>query len=172
MDDKNGLIKLRKADVISSIVLFIFGFLFLIGALRMPFKIYAKTTGNPSGIYCSPGILPTVIGSVIIILAIMLFIAGIKGGGRITLSGLKSPLDYVRTKKFLRLVIATGLLVIYIFVLIGRVRFDLSTFIYIFSNMLIFRAERYSVIKILIICAAFSLAVTYSFYYLAKIPLP
>jgi len=172
MEEDKDKSQLRKADIIISFVLFAFSVLFLIFALKMPAKIYIQVTGQPSGIYTAPGIFPIFISIILILESMLLFRTGLKGAKRFSVEDIRHSIDYIRTDTFKRLVTVIGLLILYIFILLGRIRYDLATFIYLFSNMVIFRPKKYSILKIFFICVAFSLATAYGFKYLARIPLP
>jgi hypothetical protein len=165
-------IQLRKADIIASILLLIASALFLFFALLMPAKFYIQATGQPAGIFTAPGIFPILLAGILIVESILLFRAGLKGAKGLSIQDLREGSSYIRTKTFKRLVIVVGLLLFYIFVLLSRVRYDMATFVYLFSTMLIFRRPKYSIVKIFIICVVFSLAISLAFKHLFRIPLP
>jgi hypothetical protein len=172
MGEERERIQLRKADVIASVLLLIASAFFLFFALLMPAKFYIQATGQPSGIFTAPGIFPILVAGILIIESVLLLRTGLKGARGLHIQDLRQGISYIHTRIFKRLVIVVGLLVFYIFLLLGRVRYDVATFIYLFSTMLIFRRAKYSIAKIFFICVVFSLAVSLAFKHLFRIPLP
>ncbi|WHH61494.1 tripartite tricarboxylate transporter TctB family protein [Petroclostridium sp. X23] len=161
--------KLRKIDIITGIILFVFGFLFFLAAIRMPVE---ELTGSPGKWFVAPGIFPAFIGLGLMFQAIILLFIGIKEAKGINKEDFDKAIAFLKTETFARFLIALGLLTIYIFVLLGRVRYEISTFIYLFINMSIFKTNRYAIWKIIIICGICSVVVGYGFSNFAKIPLP
>ena len=167
-------------DFISSIVLLLFSiFVFANGI----YIIKTMKLGKGVEWYVSPALLPMFIGIVIGLLSVILISKTWKDA--LTFLKLKK-LSKIDDKKFsvkeliinfnnnvyLRLALTLLLLIVYVFILIGKIPFPLATFIYLTSNMIIFRENNFAIWKILLISLAASFLIYYGFGVLAKIPLP
>ncbi|NPV54952.1 MAG: tripartite tricarboxylate transporter TctB family protein [Firmicutes bacterium] len=170
--NKEDVRKLRKADLVTSVFLFIFGLLFLIGALKMPVAEFVRYTGTRAGMYTAPGIFPAFVGIIIMLEAVLLFRVGLLESGGIIREDLRGAAAYFRGKEFQRLIIALALIVLYIFGMLGRIRYEVATFIFLFATMAIFRDRKTSLVKIAIISVLVAVAVGYGFSKFARIPLP
>ncbi len=82
MDDK----KLRGADLVTSILFFVLGIWILIESFKMPLK--DSYAGVESVWYVSPALMPLIIGTAIILLAIVIFIHGLRHGGKEALAAI------------------------------------------------------------------------------------
>jgi len=71
--------KLRGADIITSVLFLALGIWMLIEALQMPLK--DSYAGVNSVWYVSPALLPLIIGTAIILLAVTIFVHALKNGG-------------------------------------------------------------------------------------------
>lgn len=163
---------LRKADLITSFILFAFGLFLLVESLKMPVE---ELTGSLEKWYTAPGVFPGFIGIVIMFESILLFSYGFKESNGITKADIKRALQFFKTSMFIRFAIALVLLIMYICVMLGRVQYEISTFIYLFINMMVFKSEKNSLkifFKILLICVVTSFVVGYGFSHFARIPLP
>lgn len=159
---------LRKADVIFSIVLILLGIYVLINALKMP------VTGLPGTVeqefYIAPGFLPAIVAIVLIIMGLALLINGLKSGGKISKKDIINVIQAIKSENFVKSVIMIALIIIYTFILIGRLPFFWATFIFLTISMFFLRATSWW--RIILISALASLIITYSFGTLARIPLP
>lgn len=159
---------LRKADVLFSIILIALGIYVLINSIKMP------VTGLPGTVeqefYIAPGFFPTIIAIVLMIMGLILLINGIRSGGMITKKDLENFIKFIKSQIFLKSIIMVTLIVIYTFLLIGRLPFFWATFIFLASSMLFLRATSWW--KVIVISALSSLLITYCFGNLARIPLP
>lgn len=145
---------------------------YFIGALRMPVE---SVTGDPQKWYTAPAVFPIIISIGMFIALAILFIQIVPESKGIHREDIKRALAYFKTAHFRRWSIATGLLVLYIYVMIGRVQYEISTFLYLFITMMVFKDEKFSwkvLAKITIISGLTSFIVSYGFSHYALIPLP
>lgn len=162
-------ISMDLKDMVSSIVITLFGLYVLISGIHM--SVVSQQMSDTAW-YGTPGILPIIIGSVLITLSVIMFVSAYRKGERINRELLDRAIAYLKTKAFLRLAVAIGLLAIYIFVLFRLVPFVISTFLYLSANMIFFREKKYPIWKLLIISAVFTVALYLFFGKVAGVPLP
>ena len=116
MSDKEK--NLKKGDLVFTALMFLFGLFFSIGAIRMPL---AATTGAADEWYTAPGVFPLFIGAGIMFQTAIYFFSLLSKTGCIKKKDFSQTLSYFRSYSFKRLAIATGLLIFYIFVMIGNI---------------------------------------------------
>ena len=155
-------------DILSSVVLFLFGIYVFCSGLYMCFF---ATTGTKVWYY-SPGFFPAFIGVVIMLLSSILYRK--KYTTEInTLQNLMKVLRHaVQPSKSGKLALSVGMFAFYIFVLIGRIPFVAATFIYLSATMICFRTEQYPVWKLLLISGISTGAIYLFFGVVAAVPLP
>jgi len=159
---------LRKADVIFSIILICLSIYILIESLRMPVTGLKGTVEEE--FYIAPGFLPTIVTVILMIMGLFLLINGLKSGGKISKKDIINIIQVIKSENFVKSVIMVALIIIYTFILIGRLPFFWATFIFLTISMLFLRATSWW--RIILISAVASLVITYSFGTLARIPLP
>lgn len=117
-------------DLVFSIVLIIFSIYIIVTSLGLKFF---NTFIDGAGFF------PLIIGCVMLILGIVLLYVAVMCGGvkelKQSLSG-ESVTSFVKNDKTLRVIILIAMMVIYMYVLVGRLHFILATSIYIFANYL------------------------------------
>ena len=145
-----------------------------IGYLILAFLIKDLSTAKW---YESAVLFPKFIGSLLCVFCLIYLLKNLRGLSY-NREDKKNIIAYFKSKVFLRLLAAVGLLALYIFVLL-RIRigdfelpYEAATFIYLFSTMFFFRTGKFALWKIVLISAAVSAAVGLCFTYGAKIPLP
>lgn len=121
-------------DFVSGIGLVLLGIYVIIDSLNM--KVYNTFLD-------APGFFPLIIGVVLTVLGAVLTYIGFKTGG-------PGELKEVLTGKFLkafitndgtiRVLILLAMMVVYMYVLIGRIHFIIATTIYLFANFLYLKA--------------------------------
>jgi hypothetical protein len=160
----------KQIDFFGALGLLIFTAFYLVSAFRI--RDFSTTQW-----YESAGLFPKIIGILLFVFCLVYLCKNLRGAV-LCAEDKKNAAAYLKSREFLRLLIAIGLFAFYVFVLL-RVHFDdlelpyeAATFIYLFSNMLIFRTGKFAVWKIVVISAAVSAAVGLCFTYGAKIPLP
>lgn len=168
-EEEKSEVSMDLKDMISSIVIALFG-LFVLGS-----GIHMSLTSqqmSDTAWYGTPGILPIIIGFVLTSLSIIMFVSAYRKGERINKELCVRAAAYLKSKKFLRLAFAIGMLAVYVFVLFRFIPFLISTFIYLGANMIFFREKNYPIWKLLIISAVFTVALYLFFGEVAGVPLP
>lgn len=157
---------LARYDLISGIVLALFGAFIAIESWRMP-----RLEERGIDPWTAPGTVPGVLGVALAILGIVL---AIRGRG-----GLGQPADIVGTGAGrTRFVLALALNLVYALALIGRLPFWLATFLYLTAFMFIFGLEANRPgalmrgLMIVIVAGAATAAVVYLFETLFLVILP
>ncbi|MDR0720274.1 MAG: tripartite tricarboxylate transporter TctB family protein [Treponema sp.] len=127
--------------------------------------------------YESAALSPKFIGSLLCVFCLVYLLKNLRGLSY-NAEDKKNIIAYLKSKIFLRLLAAIGLLALYIFVLL-RIRigdfefpYEAATFIYLFSTMFLFRTGKFALWKIALISTAVSAVIGFCFTYGAKIPLP
>ena len=161
--------KEAKADFVSSFFFLTVSIYAFQKGLRMPVAVF---TGEPGAWYAAPGAFPIFIGGVLTILSLRLCWESAKKGGMLEKGDLNKFFSLVRKPYTRRLAAAILLLVLYIFVFLGKTPFAATTFVFLLAGMLIFRRKGFAVWKLILISLAASAAITYGFGTLASIPLP
>ena len=143
-------------DFFCGILLVLFGAYVIIDSLSM--KVYNTFID-------APGFFPTLIGAVLVLLGGLLAIIGFKLGGA---RELKEVCNGAFLKQFLtsdstvRVVILVAMMVVYIYILLGRMHFIIATSIYLIANFLYLKATKQWWLGI-IIAVAMSVIVFYAF---------
>ena len=145
-------------DFVSGILLVLFGIFIIVNALNL--KVYNTFID-------APGFFPTIVGAVIAVLGGVLAFIGLRLGG---LTELKEVLNGEFLKQFftsdstVRVVILIAMMVVYIWGLLGRMHFIISTSIYLIANFLYLKATKYWWLSIIIAVATSAIV-----YYLFKL---
>lgn len=137
MDDKN----LRKADLLTSIVLFFLGLFITLAGLQMPMK---DSYGGVQNVwYISPALFPLFIGIMLMLLSVVLFRFALKKVGSDYLKsvfdkliGFKYSGDIYADRNY-RFIIILSLFVFYVYMFIPRVDYFISTsfFLMVFISL-------------------------------------
>ena len=134
-------------DFVSGILLVLFGIFIIVNALNL--KVYNTFID-------AQGFFPTIVGAVIAVLGGVLAFIGLRLGG---LTELKEVLNGEFLKQFctsdstVRVVILIAMMVVYIWGLLGRMHFIISTSIYLIANFLYLKATKYWWLSIIIAVA-------------------
>ena len=152
-------------DLVAGILLVVLGVFIIVTTLSM--KVYNTFID-------APGFFPLLIGIVITLLGAILAFIGFKVGG---LAELKEVCNGAFLKKFvtsdstIRVVILIAMMVVYIYVLLGRMHFIIATSVYLIANFLYLKATKYWWLSIIIAVAA-STIVYYAFKFGFSITMP
>ena len=152
-------------DFVSGILLVLLGLFILFDALHM--KIYNTFLD-------APGFFPAIVGAVIAVLGAIVAFIGFRLGGVaqlkevLTGSSLKA---FITGEETIRVIILIAMMVVYIWVLLGRVHFIIATSIYLIANFLYLKAMKQWWLSI-IIAVAMSAIVYYAFKIGFKITMP
>lgn len=167
-------------DFISGIVLLVFSTIVFVYGIYI---INTMNLGKGVEWYTSPALMPLFIGAIIGILSILLiiknktnfikYLKNNKNNSKVRDQiSIKDAIMHYRENQLIRFVITLVLLILYIFVFIGRMPFVLATFLYLVLNMIIFREKGFAIWKLVIISIVMSVLINYGFGIVAKIPLP
>lgn len=162
-------VSMEKKDLISSVVVFLFGLFVLISGIDISATSQALAD---SAWYGTPGMFPIFIGAALMIFSAIMFGSLIKAGVRIDKDAVDKAKVYFKSQKFIKLLVAIGFFAIYVFVLFRYVPFLISTFVYLAATMIFFRDKKVAIWKILIISAAFTGFLYVFFGIVAGVPLP
>ncbi|MDH8678080.1 hypothetical protein QE109_07970 [Fusibacter bizertensis] len=162
---------MRRADLITSVVLLIYS----IGMFVMSVNLVLKTLSKGRMWYQSAGLFPTIVATFTFLCAISLMRTAFKDGADFSFLTMDNAKKLIKSKEFKVSFIIIGLLAMYIFILlpITWLRYEFSTFIFLFTFMIIFnKKDIKSIIKTIVICIIATGMLTYGFGQLAMIPLP
>lgn len=133
MEDRN----MPKADFVTAIILMAFGAWIVVHAIHMPrFKEFGA---NPFSV---PGIVPGILGTIIMVLSLMVFIRSIRRKGyRLGINGavVRSTL---RDPSFKRMAVTCLICVTYGLGMVGYINYYLATFLYVFMFLILFQLNR------------------------------
>ena len=160
---------LRKSDIVFGIILIVAASYFLYLSLTMPTEGLRERFAAQFA-YTNPAILPIIVCSILIILGIFLIIGALREGARIKKADFSAIISWCRSKESLRMWFIIGLFIIYVFVMIGRLPYVVSTFLFLIGFMFFFKASKPW--KILLISAIATAAVALSFGEFMRLPLP
>lgn len=165
LDDKTR--RLRRGDLIISPLMILGGVWLAIDSFLMSRETILS---GESTVATSPGLLPIIISSLIVICSVSVLLNAIRSGA--DLSFLKpSALGPIASKfENWTSLIVMAMFAIYIFVLIGRIPFIAATILFGVSMMLVFKAAK--PIWVFVIVGVYSLVVIYSFSELAATQFP
>ncbi|HCG64629.1 MAG: hypothetical protein CVV48_10050 [Spirochaetae bacterium HGW-Spirochaetae-4] len=152
------------SDFIMSILLLIFGIALIISSLNM--KVFNTFLD-------APGFFPMLLGIIFIFLGLMMLFSSIRRKGPQQLGhvfGKANMGAFFKHIEFKRVMILIGLMVVYIFGLIGRMHFAIATTIYLFCTMWFLKST--GLVKNIIISVVASIVISVVFRFVFKIPLP
>ena len=116
---------MAKADFVTSILVMLLGLGAFVTALRMP--RFEHLNVDP---YTVPGIVPAILGILLLVLGVVLFLRSLKHGGwRIAPQGVATALLSATSG---RVVLVLGLTLGYAVVLVGRMPYWVATAIFVF----------------------------------------
>lgn len=156
--------RVAAGDLVFAVLLILFGLYVTHSAANM--RVYQT-------ILDAPGLFPFVLGLILTLLGVLLLVSALKVGG---IAQLREMVHFeylrglVKGFGFQRVLVLTVLMIGYMFFLIGRVHFILATFIYL--TLTFYYLKSSSSVRVLIIAAASSLLIGFSFRNLFGIPLP
>jgi len=126
-----------KADFVTSIVLIVFSVSVIWMSIKMP-RLEERNI-NPWSI---PGLVPLILGIVILCLGIALFLRSIKQKGYTLGITKESAGSWFRKPSTVRTGLTLLLTLIYAWGLIGRISYPVATFLFIFLFIIIFEYNR------------------------------
>ena len=160
---------LRKTDIYFGILLFAASVVVFIEVLKMPVEL-SVAGGGTSAAYTAPGLMPGVVSLVLMALSIVLITGALKEGAKVKKEDFRRTVNWFKNEDSKRIVVSFIIIIIYIFVLIGRISYYAATFLYLFSFMFYCKAGRWY--KVLFISVLTTAIIGYAFNKLVLIPLP
>lgn len=167
---------MEKADIRSGILIILIGVSFLLSSLRMPWSIYGYEW------FACPGFVPSILAGVLMMLGIILLVrgisrkrlneAGVDGSSDGKESSAQTPLKITHWTEnpTYRIMLTIGLCSAYIFLLLGRLPYWLSTTIFVTAFIFLFKGA--SLVKSIAIGALTSVVVIFVFYKIFVVFLP
>ncbi|NOV03688.1 tripartite tricarboxylate transporter TctB family protein [Paenibacillus planticolens] len=154
----------KHLDFITSICLFLVSVYILVDSMKM-----VKTVGGP--IYSSPGLLPIIIGSMLMLCTVVLFIKSMKNVG---FTGNVRAIGewfgpFIKDTDTRGMLTGIVIIAVYCFVLVPRLPFLLSSVIFLVFLMKVMNAGSY--FKIILTAVAVSISLYVLFEIIFKVPL-
>ncbi len=126
--------KMIKKDFITSIILIVFSISVIVMSYTMP-----RLERRGIDPFSAPGVVPGMIGTVLLILALILFIRSIRQGGYRIFQKETSQGDQVQSQGAVTRVLLTLFIsLVYAIGFLGRFNYSISTAIYIFAFICLF----------------------------------
>lgn len=158
-------------DLVFGILLTCFGIFVVVDSLGM--KIYKNFID-------APGFFPCIIGSVLIVFGLLLTLIGLKAGGVKELGEVLNAKflgDFIKNDRTVRVLILLAMMVVYIYILLGRVHFIIATSVYLAANFMYlgaFSKRKWYIALIISVAVAViaSMVVYYGFRYGFSITMP
>jgi hypothetical protein len=163
MNESNGEKKGQESflgDFLLAVALLLISIGTIILSWRMP---------RPSGWTTSPGVFPLFIGIVLLGMGIGLLSGAIRSGRQLS-PGIRQKMTQEQKIFLKRILLATGGILFYIFVLIPTVHFTIGTMLYLIGTLWYF--WRGKIYKILLISIFSALFLSAAFQYLFQVILP
>jgi hypothetical protein len=162
---------LRKADIVFGTILILISSFFLFQSFKMPRTAdILRAQNNREALLTAPGIMPALVSAILIILGILLIVGALKEGAKLTKEDLSKVKTWFGTVESKNTMIMFAIIVVYIFGLLGRLPYIVSTFIFLAAFMFIFKAASWK--WVLFIAALTSIAIAFAFGNIVMIPLP
>lgn len=161
---------LRRHDFVLSVIVWLIALFTLIESWRLTFHLDLPGVEADKAWLVSPGILPLALSAGLLLMFSVVIWVSLKEGEFQGHFSKNAILAAVLEKDNLVQIAQVALLCLYVFGLLGRIHFGIASAIYLFAAMFAARAAKwYTIAGISIV---FSMAVTYLFGTLMKIPLP
>ncbi len=129
--------KMVKKDFITSIVLIAFSLSIVVLSYTMP-----RLERRGIDPFSAPGVVPGMIGLVLLCLALVLFVRSVRRGGyRLFESGAAASDGTARTGAHLRVLLTLGLSLVYAVGFLGRLNYSVATVLYILAFICLFEYQ-------------------------------
>ena len=162
---------LMKAEIAFGGILILVSAFFLIESIKIINEgDKLRTTNAREAFLTSPGLMPLFLTTMLIILGIMLIIGSVKEVGGLSKEDLLVFKSWLKSMETKRSFIMFAFIIIYTFVFLGRLPYEVSTFIFLAVFMLYLKASDWK--RILVISTLATGIIAYAFGTLAMIPLP
>lgn len=155
----------KMKDFVSSIVMLVLAVYVLVES----YKIYMKAGKL---MYLSPGLIPMMLGAILLVLSVVLLASSLKeGGAGARIGEFKAwAKEMKEDKNTMRMFIGVVLMGLYTFVMLGMLPFWLATFL--FMLLLMYFLEAGSLVKIVLISVLVTGLVIFLFQVCFRVPLP
>ncbi len=124
---------MARKDFVTSIVLIVFSLTVVVSSYTMPRLEHRNI--DP---FSAPGVVPGMIGLILLCLSLILFFRSIRRGGYLFLTGGAGEHPNAATGAAQRVLLTLAISLIYATGLLGRVDYTIATLLYIFSFIVIF----------------------------------
>jgi len=124
-----------KADLITSIVLIVFGIAIVTISVQMP-----TMADRNQSIYSAPGVVPGFIGVMLILLSLSMLLRSIRRKAIREFRGEAIPKEVLTQESTRRILMTIAMCAVYAF-LLGKIWFPLATFAFIFAFILLFEYD-------------------------------
>lgn len=162
---------LRRADMVMSIVIAGYAVFMFIMAL----KLQLRTLDKGKDWFQSAGLFPIIVSVLLLLCAVLLFSRARKDGARFDFITGEKIKGLAKSREFLVALGVVALLAVYIFILLPAkwINYEISTFLYLATFMILFNDKTVKKIAISVIISLIAtVVITYGFGTLAMIPLP
>jgi hypothetical protein len=158
---------LRKLDLLTGIIIALFGLIVLLVTLSFRWDLPSV---RQAGWYTAPGIVPAGVAIILILQGVGLTIQALRRGGTWQRGDLARVKETLASPAARRSALVASLLLVYVFGMVGRIHFTISSFLFLAAFMFIFRAGAWW--KIVLISSLASGAISFVFEGVARVPLP
>ena len=166
--DKRSLL---KAEIAFGGILILVSAFFLVESIKIINEGHKlRTTNAREAFLTSPGLMPLFLTTMLIIMGIVLIIGSVKEVGGIKKEDFQTFKNWLKSMETKRSFIMFGFIIAYTFILLGRLPYEVSTFIFLTVFMFYLKASDWK--RILIISTLATGIIAYAFGTLAMIPLP
>ena len=122
-----------KADFVTGLIFFALGVAVVVESLRMP--RFEELDVNP---YTAPGLVPGILGAIILMLGAVLFVRAARAGGWRLAERAPDAQPFLADPGARRLLLAVALCLLYAAGLVGRLPFWLATFLFVAGFVALF----------------------------------
>lgn len=168
--------QLRRIDFLFSLVLIAFGVAILVAAYDMPWS--SEQTGISGSWYLSPGLLPAILGAMLIVFSLNILAHAVSAGGHRNVGDLikRGLVGVIKNRAFHKSILSIVVISVYIFGLLGNVNYYVATASYLFVFMVLFHHRSNSFLLNLLILGTIAIVVPvvvgYLFSNYLDVPLP
>jgi hypothetical protein len=162
---------LMKAEIVFGGILILVSAFFLVESIKIINEGHKlRTTNAREAFLTSPGLMPLFLTTMLIIMGIVLIIGSAKEVGGLNKEDFQTFKNWLKSIDTKRSFIMFGFIIAYTFIFLGRMPYEVSTFIFLTVFMFYVKASDWK--RILIISTLATGIIAYAFGTLAMIPLP
>jgi hypothetical protein len=162
---------LMKAEIVFGGILILVSAFFLVESIKIINEGHKlRTTNAREAFLTSPGLMPLFLTTMLIIMGVVLIIGSAKEVGGLNKEDFQTFKNWLKSIDTKRSFIMFGFIIAYTFIFLGRMPYEVSTFIFLTVFMFYLKASDWK--RILIISTLATGIIAYAFGTLAMIPLP